>query len=122
MFDIAYKGVMGQGHQSSQRGSCLYNDPLGGKCAAGHIFAVTHPGFVPKEHQNVTAVLIDCGSIKRTTIGLSGRPPAVVFAENLQSIHDEWGDGYENNGDDFLTYYKRRMSNFAFDQYLVCED
>jgi hypothetical protein len=118
MFDIAYKGVVDQGCQSTEPGTsdCRYKSEDGSMCAAGYILAETHPDLVPDEDSNIRSVLKLAGLIPSIYVPNE----YVVFAMALQRAHDKW-DAKSENGADFVPYYKEQMRLVAEEYKLKCE-
>jgi len=132
MFDIAYVGVVSQGGPSTgvENGmpTCLYLNPEGRRCAAGHVFAVAFPDDVHKIDDSNGSAIWACG-----VLGLGHRDAlmdsaTVQFLLNLQHYHDNNGlkvlatqfnvqDSVSDS--DFIESYKSGMASLAQEHGLV---
>jgi len=126
MFDIAYVGVVSQGGPSTgvENGmpTCLYLNPEGRRCAAGHVFAVAFPDDVHEIDDSNGSAIWACG-----VLGLGHRDALmdsakVQFLLNLQHYHDNatqfnvtlltyWQDSVSDS--DFIESYKSGMASLA---------
>jgi len=102
-FNIAYIGVLKQGHQSkpSPNAPCRYRY-RGDRCALG--FLISDKEYQPAWDKHSTLP----GTLQKLIPSWKNLP--VSFLNNLQSYHDGWSDRFSQ---DFPTYYKEVMTRYA---------
>lgn len=85
MFNKAFLGLKSQGFQQClnlAKETCVYNGPNGTHCAWGWVDPT-----IPAQFNEDTSL----ETLKHKGVGLAAtlRPGDLIFAENLQDIHDE---------------------------------
>lgn len=105
MFNIAYKGIVGQGGPSVNAfGSCEYRGPNGLKCAIGHLIK-------DKEYDESWEGYNLYSSAINLDMETSSKK--FKFIAKMQSIHDDIGREYKSDLQEFMEKFKIEMAKLA---------
>lgn len=113
-FDKIWAGIKAQGEPSEVRHKCFYRGPGALKCAIGQL--------IPDEEYNPEF------DSSRWDEGLGGVIKAVSslqkydknFLVAMQRIHDDSSASCRRSGDDFISFWKCNMQQYAKDNELTC--